>query len=552
MNSQLPDSLARIRGELIRQAIVGEISVPPESPLKIDSHGASLVGAIIEGRVDLTAVGFTRPITFTDCTFNDRIDISGAQLDAFCLRGCRAPGVDANAVTVRGDLIISGGTLECPGGFAFNGHSMSIGGSLLFVDDSLAIGAVSFALSSISGRVLCNGTFRNSLSSTSSLNWYTPLYSAINGFGANIGQTLAFGSKLNATGTPRVEGLVILANAKVGSGIYFVSGWITRAAEAAIPDDREIHGDSATRYAIKSGAALYLHNVETGELVLSNFERFEGLLSLRGARLGTLADDGTIWRDPKTGVVRQGVALDLDGCTYNGFTGSMASSTRMDWRTRLSWLKMQIPESLSTEFLPQPFTQCAEVMRSMGDLHGSRMVLLERERLRLRSSKVHLWERLTGRMLGLVAGHGYKSYYALYWALGIWLIGGVIFSIADRLGQMRPASEHVVVDESYRRTGEIPKDYEPLKPFLYSADILLPIVDIGQEKYWLPRDAGERPTNAAAAFPQLPRWATFVADWLFGGWLQKSYYYFEIAMGWVLVSIAIAGFSGHLGHKSEE
>ena len=87
-------------------------------------------------------------------------------------------------------------------------------------------------------------------------------------------------------------------------------------------------------------------------------------------------------------------------------------------------------------------------------------------------------------------------------ALGVWLIGGVIFSVANCLDQMRPASEHVLVDDSYRRTGEIPKDYEPLKPFLYSADILLPIVDIGQEKFWLPRDAGERPTNAATAFPR--------------------------------------------------
>jgi hypothetical protein len=152
----------------------------------------------------------------------------------------------------------------------------------------------------------------------------------------------------------------------------------------------------------------------------------------------------------------------------------------------------------------------------------------------------------------MLAGHGYKSYYAIYWALAVWLVGGMIFSVAERLSQMRPASEHVLVDESYRRTGEIPKDYEPLKPFLYSADILLPVVDIGQERFWLPRDAGERPANAATAFPHLPRLVATLVDLLFGGWLPKSYYYFEIAMGWVLASIAIAGFSGRLGHKGED
>jgi hypothetical protein len=552
MNSELPRRSAHIRAELIRQAIVGEAAPPADSPLRIDSHGASLDGAAIDGRLDLTSVEYSRPIAFTRCTFDDRIDVSGAKLDTLTLRDCRAPGIDAVATSLRGDLIISGGQLVCPGGLAFNGPSMSIGGSLMFVDDSLAVGAVSFALANISGRVVCNGTFRNPLAIASSFDWYAPLYSAINGFGATVGQSLGFGTKLNATGEPCVEGFVILANAKIGTGIYFVSGSITRGAQAGVPQECDIQGDPSTRFAIKSGAAFYLHNVEAGELVLTNFLCFEGLLSLRGARLGTIADDGTLWRDSKTGLVRKGVALDLDGCTYSGFTGSMSSSTRMDWRTRLSWLKTQIPEYLSSEFHPQPFTQCAQVMRSMGDLHGSHMVLLERERLRLRSPKVHLWERLTGRLLGLVAGHGYKSYYALYWALAVWLVGGVIFSVADRLGQMRPASEHVLVDDSYRRTGEIPKDYEPLKPFLYSADILLPIVDIGQEKFWLPRDSGERPANAATAFPHAPRWVASALNWLFGGWIQKTYYYFEIAMGWLLVSIALAGFSGHLGHKGEE
>ena len=81
-----------------------------------------------------------------------------------------------------------------------------------------------------------------------------------------------------------------------------------------------------------------------------------------------------------------------------------------------------------------------------------------------------------------------------------------------------------------------------------------PCADFRQrgEELLRPRDAGERAADAARAFPRLPGWAAATLDWLFGGWLPKGYYYFEIAMGWILVSIAVAGFSGHLGHKSEE
>ena len=34
--------------------------------------------------------------------------------------------------------------------------------------------------------------------------------------------------------------------------------------------------------------------------------------------------------------------------------------------------------------------------------------------------------------------------------------------------------------------------------------------------------------------------------------MPKAYYYFEIAMGWLLVSIVIAGFSKFLGHAGED
>ena len=540
-----------VQGEFIRRTILGEVSLATDSPLQLDSRGIRLDDATIQGDLDLTAIEFDRPIVFSRCNFEGAITLAGSRLDTFTLRDCRAISIDACGARLRGDLTISGGSLENPGGFAFNGQSMSVGGSVLFVDDSLAVGAVSVAYAAIEGRLICNGTFRNPLERVNSLTWFTPLRSAINGFGVRVGRSLAF-SSTSLKGKFRVEGFVILMNANVTDGIYVVAGSFSPGARSWKPQECDLQSDPATRYAIESGTGLSLHNAQFGELILNGIEHFEGLLSLRAARMRNIADDGTLWQVPGTGRARSGVALELDGCNYTAFTNSMTARTPTDWRTRLEWLKAQLPQHLTSEFCSQPFTQCAEVLRKMGDQHGARMLLFERERLRLRSPAGSLWEKITGRALGLVAGHGYKSYYALYWALGVWLAGGAVFGVANHLDEMRPASEHVLVDERYQRTGEIPKDYEPLKPLLYSADILLPIVDIGQERYWLPRDAGERAADAARAFPRLPGWTAATLDWLFGGWLPKGYYYFEIAMGWILVSIAVAGFSGHLGHKSEE
>jgi hypothetical protein len=154
--------------------------------------------------------------------------------------------------------------------------------------------------------------------------------------------------------------------------------------------------------------------------------------------------------------------------------------------------------------------------------------------------------------LGVLAGYGYKNHFALYWALGIWMVGALVFGIADRLGEMRPADPHVLAEAHYQETLVPPTDYEPVNALLYSADIFLPIVELGQQQYWIPRNAGERAPDAKAVFPRLARPAATALDWLFGGWLPKAYYYFEIGMGWLLVSIVIAGFSGLLGHAREE
>ncbi len=143
--------------------------------------------------------------------------------------------------------------------------------------------------------------------------------------------------------------------------------------------------------------------------------------------------------------------------------------------------------------------------------------MFERERLRLKSKNVGFFEKLAGHVLGVLAGYGYKNHYALYWALGVWLAGGAVFATADRLGEMRPADPHVLVDERYLETEVPPPDYEPVNPLVYSADIFLPIVQLGQQEYWIPRNAGEREPSAQAAFPRLHHSLVPALNWLFGG-----------------------------------
>jgi len=529
-----PEGAPHLSGAFIRQALLGKAEIPPDCPLRIDDRGARMEGAIVEGGLDLSELDFGRSIEFERCTFLGAVSLRHSSFRYVSLAGSRAPHIDAELASIRTSLTLSGARLESPGKVAFNGYGLRVEGSVFLNHGFVAFGAVVLMAATIGMQLRCdNCALIHPFASASASNkdftrrWIVDAsLSAINATNARIHAITLMGT--------RIEGLAVFLsttlvdNFVVAGGVSFLAGGGARSG-------------------------LYLLNCHMGgSLVFQEVEEFEGTLLLGGCVAHSLADDGSVWRDPKTGRLRDGTTLELDDFHYDGFTDPVDAHTDVGWRTRLQWLKMQPNERLAEDFKSQPFTHLAEVLAHMGDAHGARMILFERERLRLKAKNVGLWEKLGGHVLGALAGYGYKNHYAFYWALGVWLLGALVFGVADRLGEMRPADPHVLAEAHYQETLRPPTDYEPVKPALYSLDLLLPIIEIGQQEYWIPRDADERTPDARAAFPRLHHSLVLAVNWLFSGWLAKAYYYFEIGMGWLLVSIVIAGFSGLLGHAREE
>ena len=64
------------------------------------------------------------------------------------------------------------------------------------------------------------------------------------------------------------------------------------------------------------------------------------------------------------------------------------------------------------------------------------------------------------------------------------------------------------------------KSYPCLQPVLYSLDAFLPIVDLHQEKYWLPDSSKKM------------------------GWLFQAYLWLHISFGWILSTVFVAGLTG--------
>jgi hypothetical protein len=94
----------------------------------------------------------------------------------------------------------------------------------------------------------------------------------------------------------------------------------------------------------------------------------------------------------------------------------------------------------------------------------------------------------------LTVGYGYRTWLAGLWLVGLLTIGSVAFT-SFYPTHMRPAAQMVPA----------------FQPVAYTLDILLPIVDLGQEKAWQPEGVAQV-------------WA-----WLLTG------------AGWVLTTAVVAG-----------
>lgn len=102
--------------------------------------------------------------------------------------------------------------------------------------------------------------------------------------------------------------------------------------------------------------------------------------------------------------------------------------------------------------------------------------------------------RLGGHLLDLTVGYGYRTWLAGLWLVLFVAVGSVVFTAwpAERI-----------------ETGKGP----PFQAVLYTLDLLLPIVDLGQEKAW--RSSGATQWFASAL----------------------------ILLGWCLATAVIAGFT---------
>jgi hypothetical protein len=295
------------------------------------------------------------------------------------------------------------------------------------------------------------------------------------------------------------------------------------------------------------GSALSLMRIEVGgALFLRGTAAIDGSMNLLGARFRAIVDAAECW--PKPG------DLNLSGCVYDSFLMSAPVSAA----ARLRWLRLQHPSGCLSAFSPQPFEQCALVLRAMGHPEDARAILIEKERLLRRAERRRarpplrqvLW--LKDCVLGGTIRYGHAPILALAWLLGFWLLGMAVYGFTYEQRAFRPHISLLRRPEwvtcagtpgqswnaaSFRESmagralpGESQLDcflrqpeaqtYPRFNAVVYALDTLLPVVSLQMDDYWSPDHA--------------KRW----------GCGAQIFQWFQIMIGWALTFLTVSGFSG--------
>ncbi|MEV4254799.1 hypothetical protein AB0J52_16740 [Spirillospora sp. NPDC049652] len=304
-----------------------------------------------------------------------------------------------------------------------------------------------------------------------------------------VGGTLRLG-RLRADGEIRISnsrlaGSVLAGRMRLCGSTTGVAFRFTRNEVASgirlmkVHADREIRlVDSRCRLGIllegivlrcPGGTALDVSGVRATELTLLPEDNVEGRVVLDGARLTVLRDFPESWPGE----------LSMDGLVYETLQPALTARERLEW-----------VERAPLDQRPQACDQLAEMYVRLGRQSQAQRILYEGERgqRRFRPPVARAWSLVQD----VTVGYGYRPWRAAAWVVFFLAIGTTVFSLDH------PAP--------------LKKDEAPhFNPFVYTLDLMLPLVTLGQKYAFNPDGAAQ--------------WFSFVL----------------VAVGWILVSTVAAG-----------
>lgn len=507
----------RVRAGLIRYMMLGGCDTHPSH-----ERGVRIEGAWIDGEINLDFCDVGGGLLLHKCRLSNTLRISNATMAMLDLSGSLTTSIIAISTTFRGSVYfarnfesngelvlaashiggqfsLDGGKLHSSRSYALNAESLEVSAHINMRLGFSAFGEVCFSLAKIGGTIECDGARFDSGKRKYALNLQAihvrdsvfirdgfKSNGEISLSGANIDGHLLFSDAVLNANTSDAYAL----NARtinVGRDIVFSDGFNSvGTVDFGGATCGRLHILDAS-FACDHDNALSLRDIS----VRSAFKWWKvevavGALDLRGANTDILEDQLESWPDD----------LRLDGFTYN----RIMQNTDVD--ARLAWLA----KNKSTDFKPQPYQQLAKVFGDIGHRIDRARVLRRMENgIRAQQRKTmppgrRAIKRMGDEIMRIVVGYGYFPERALIVGLVLIATTWAGISYVACTGAMTPTAAPVLMSSDWQtkyapmkkagkkwsKDNAPGKDYETLRPLLYAFDVVVPLINIGQETTWGP------------------------------------------------------------------
>jgi hypothetical protein len=523
---------------------------------QIDERGIQAYAGRVTGELDLSFVGIAFPLSFARCSFHGPIYLTHATLRALNLGGSWTKSLHGDGVTVSGDVLLRdgfvangrveirdaqiGGNLLCdgsrfenPGGKALLADRVKVEGSVFLKDGFSAAGEVRFLGASVGSNFECGG-----------------------GRFSNPGSVALVADHIRAEGSIflrngfSAEGVVWLIGARFGildceKGVFKNKNGIALSCENATA-----RGNVFLRDGFRAEGRVSLLGSQIGGGIdcragvfesldlrathIRGFIRWQGVsatfgtrLDLRNAEVGAVMDEKASWPQEHN--------LGLDGFTY----GSIAEGPT-DAEARLQWI------SRAGKFTLQPYRQLAKVLRETGDERGSRRVLFEMEDRRRMEQDQGSLGRFISWVLKWTIGYGQMSWRALWWLLGLTVLGSIVFGAGYLGGTIAPNDKEAYA--VFQQRGYPPDYYPSFNPLVYSFEHSFPLINFGVKDHWAPS------LGVSAKMPLVHCWGLrWMRDAAVCGvhvfrlgapGLLRWCIWLQVPLGWGFATLFVAGLTG--------
>lgn len=537
-----------------------------------------LLGARISGSLNCEKGTFE--VGGGDALSADGAVVSG---DVFLIDGFKTTGeVRLLGAQIGGDLSCRGGRFEIQSGDALSANTSVIKGNVFFDEGFKSNGVVNLLNVTVGGAVICDGG-----------KFEVESGEAFFADGIVVGGDVSFAEDFKATGQVRLLGAKIGGDLRCSKGQFNVNKGIALAADGVVVKGGVFFNDhfKATGPVRLSGAEI------DGNLICTSgqFEAKKGVFALVVER-AIVRGCWAFHENPQpvlvnAGHMQVGILVDaidswaigvvLDGLRYSAFGG--AAPTRAD--ARYKWLCQQREAHLGEtksekDFRPYPWRHLQRVLRETGHIEEARQIGIFFE-LQLRkagligtssretSKPVAYIKRVVACFIhvcfGLLAGYGYRPMRLVFNLLLVWVACGIAywFLALPPNNAIGPSDPLVFQNKDYsscvpnssaalsaKANGienagnwylceHLPAEYATFSPMAYSLDVILPFVDLGQEKQW----------GALINTPSSNIWKELSAHST--GHIVRFLIWFETLFGWV-GSLLLVGIVSGFARRTEE